>query len=344
MVDTRPAGKHGPRIRKIFETKGEASRFEAHVKIEYQDKPWQPTKLDTRRLSELCKLWHTLHGHTLKDADRRLKKLLNLCTYLGNPLAIKFTSKQFASYRQERLDSGVSPNTVNHEQAYLRAVFNELKRLGEWNGDNPLANIRRLKHKETELSFLTLEQIATLIKELNRGRNKDACLVAKVCLSTGARWSEAEGLELRHVHAGKVVFENPKDAERRAVPISAELAKEITQGKQPGRLFKSCYSAFRDAMERAGIETPKGQLSHVLRHTFASHFMQGGGNIITLQRVLGHSSLTVTMRYAHLAPDHLEEVLKLNPLHSGLFVDNAPSSMESKKGQAVDFIGGPART
>ena len=42
--------------------------------------------------------------------------------------------------------------------------------------------------------------------------------------------------------------------------------------------------------------------------------MINGGNILTLQRVLGHASLTMTMRYAHLAPDHLQEVLNLNPL------------------------------
>lgn len=42
--------------------------------------------------------------------------------------------------------------------------------------------------------------------------------------------------------------------------------------------------------------------------------MMNGGNILVLQRVLGHASLQMTMRYAHLAPDHLQEVLKLNPL------------------------------
>ena len=51
-----------------------------------------------------------------------------------------------------------------------------------------------------------------------------------------------------------------------------------------------------------------------LRHTFASHFMMNGGNILVLQRSLGHANLTMTMRYAHLAPDHLQEVVKLNPL------------------------------
>ncbi|MFQ1065102.1 tyrosine-type recombinase/integrase [Bordetella trematum] len=55
-------------------------------------------------------------------------------------------------------------------------------------------------------------------------------------------------------------------------------------------------------------------MTHVLRHTFASHFMMNGGNILTLQRILGHSTLTMTMRYAHLAPDHLQEARRLNPL------------------------------
>ncbi|WP_278248833.1 tyrosine-type recombinase/integrase [Phytopseudomonas daroniae] len=58
-------------------------------------------------------------------------------------------------------------------------------------------------------------------------------------------------------------------------------------------------------MARTTIKLPKGQAAHVLRHTFASHFIQNGGNIVTLQRILGHSSLVMTMRYAHLAPDHL---------------------------------------
>ncbi len=59
---------------------------------------------------------------------------------------------------------------------------------------------------------------------------------------------------------------------------------------------------------------PKGQASHALRHTFASHFIQNGGNILTLQKILGHSSLAMTMRYAHLAPEHLAEAVKLNPI------------------------------
>lgn len=56
------------------------------------------------------------------------------------------------------------------------------------------------------------------------------------------------------------------------------------------------------------------QAAHVLRHTFASHFVMNGGNILTLQKILGHSSLVMTMRYAHLSPDHLSDAVRFNPL------------------------------
>lgn len=76
----------------------------------------------------------------------------------------------------------------------------------------------------------------------------------------------------------------------------------------------SCFAAFRTGIDRAKITLPDGQLTHVLRHTFASHFMMNGGNILALQRILGHQSLTMAMGYAHLAPNHLKEAKHLNPL------------------------------
>jgi len=100
--------------------------------------------------------------------------------------------------------------------------------------------------------------------------------------------------------------------------VDTQFEKELHDHhdkKETGqRLFTYAYSAFRDAVDRSGLILQDGQLTHVLRHTFASHFMMNGGNILVLQRALGHASLTMTMRYAHLAPDHLQEVVKLNPL------------------------------
>ncbi|MVY96031.1 tyrosine-type recombinase/integrase, partial [Enterobacteriaceae bacterium 8376wD7] len=62
------------------------------------------------------------------------------------------------------------------------------------------------------------------------------------------------------------------------------------------------------------IVLPRGHLTHALRHTFAAHFMMSGGNILAFQKILGHHDIKMTMRYAHLAPDHLETALRFNPL------------------------------
>lgn len=218
----------------------------------------------------------------------------------------------------------MSPATMNREHAYLRAVFNELRRLGQWAGENPLASVRQFKEPERELSFMTLEQISALLKALER--SGDAYLVAKVCLATGTRWTEAEALRPSRVRGGMVhlVGTETKSKKNRSVPISEALEAELRAhlvgrygedgAAVASRFFVACMERFRSAVSRAGLTLPKGQLTHVLRHTFASHFMMNGGNILVLQKILGHSSLAMTMRYAHLAPDHLQEARKLNPL------------------------------
>ena len=143
-------------------------------------------------------------------------------------------------------------------------------------------------------------------------------MISKVCLATGSRWSEAENLEDRHVRNGQIQFADTKSGRVRTIPIEpgleASLRAHHHRAETGSRLFVYAYSAFREGVERAGLTLREGQLTHVLRHTFASHFMMNGGNILVLQRALGHANLTMTMRYAHLAPDHLQEVSQLNPL------------------------------
>lgn len=144
-------------------------------------------------------------------------------------------------------------------------------------------------------------------------------LIAKICLATGARWSEGENLRISQIQNNRIQFAKTKSGKVRAVPIDAELASEIGEHNAKygigDRVFESAYSAFREGVERAKVTLPKGRLSHVLRHTFASHFMMKNGNILNLQRILGHSDLRMTMTYAHMAPEHLEEVVRLNPLN-----------------------------
>jgi integrase len=195
-------------------------------------------------------------------------------------------------------------------------VFSELIRLGAWNGVNPLAKIRQIKTDQTELSFLTLEQINQLLEECRKSSNNHTYPVALICLATGARWDEAESLGRAAIFGGKAHFHRTKNRQSRSVPIPKEVEEVALKVAMPGtgRLFMSCRAAFRGAYERCGFDTP-GQLTHILRHTFASHYMMAGGDILSLQRILGHSSITMTMRYAHLSPDHLESALRLSPLH-----------------------------
>lgn len=315
LVDIQPGGRGARRFRKTLKTKADALRWEAHVRANVTQAPeWAPKRRDTRRLTELVDTWHELHGqHLRSDAYAMLKRLAKA---LGNPVADRITTQLFANYRTARLNDGVTANTVNREHAYLRAMFNELARLGHWKEKNPLQALRQLSVSETELTYLTVEQIKALLVALKESRNPDAYLVTRLCLATGARWGEAQNLRAEHVRLDPpaVQYVGTKTDRNRVLPITRELAEEITQGRMRGRLFGPCRDAFKKAVERAGIELPDGQLTHVLRHTFASHFMQGGGNILALQRALGHQDLKMTMRYSHLSPDHLQDVVRLNPL------------------------------
>ena len=318
LADLQPGGRGAKRFRKTFVTKAEALAYEAWLKTKITETPdWQPAKRDLRKLSDLVDTWYEHHGTGLRAGANTYSRLKHLCAALGDPLADKFTPDMFASYRRKRMDEGISQNNLNREHSYLRSVFNEMTRLGYWKGDNPLAKIRQFKIQEKELTYLTTEQIKKLLAEMETGRNTDAIVITKICLSTGARWSEAEEIRVTQIQKGILQFSLTKSGKNRAVPIDEDLHRELTRianNSETGRLFQYSTSAFRHAIERTGIKLPEGQLTHVLRHTFASHFMMNGGNILTLQRILGHSSLAMTMKYAHLAPDHLQEAVKLNPL------------------------------
>lgn len=332
-VDAQPGGRGGKRFRKTFKTQAEAKAYEAWLTTQVtQNSKWQPAKRDTRKLSELVDIWYDHHGSGLRAGVNTYSRLKLACNAMGDPPADRFSVNTFASYRAERLAAGIQPNSINREHAYLRSMFNELRRLGQWKGDNPLANLRQFKVQERELSYLTIDQVNHLMSVLTAGRNRHAAMVARVCLATGARWSEAEGLEDRHVRNGQIQFVETKSGRVRAIPIDSALGASLRahhdHGETGTRLFAPAYSAFREGVERAGLTLREGQLTHVLRHTFASHFMMNGGNILVLQRALGHANLTMTMRYAHLAPDHLSEVVKLNPLAPPLLSEKRSHDFE----------------
>lgn len=319
LVDIQPGGRGAKRLRKTFRTQAEAKNWEVWVKSNANSQAdWMPEKKDLRRLNELAVIWFDHHGKELRAAEDTYKRIKAAIAALRNPIASEFNTQVFAAYRSQRLDAGISLNTMNREHAYMRAMFNELIRLGVWKRDNPLKDLRQFKIQENELSYLTKDQIAALLVELKRSTNPHVDLVSRICLATGARWSEAEQLQPQQVRQRLIQFARTKTGKARAVPINQDMQDEIfthhTEHRNMGAMFTGCTGAFKEAIERAGIQLPMGQLTHVLRHTFASHFMINGGNILSLQRILGHQDLKTTMRYAHLAPDHLDAARQLNPL------------------------------
>ncbi|MCX2834487.1 phage integrase [Microbulbifer thermotolerans] len=325
QADCQPQGRGGKRVRRTFDTKAEAIRWERAQQAAADKGEWEPPQKDKRRLSELVEQWFQLHGHTLKRGEERHDYLRSLCHLMGDPLARDFTAAFYSEFRQKRLAGSlkgnsrhrgpITANTCNHDLTYLRAVFNELIRLGKWRGANPLATIRPLKFDQVELSFLDKDQINRLLLTLKESNSEHALMVSKICLATGARWGEAQGLRGEQIRNQRITFSRTKSHKSRTVPIAKELEEEIFTGRsRSGPLFCYCYKAFVRALEKAGIDLPKGQKSHVLRHTFASHFVMNGGNLLTLKEILGHSDIKMTMRYAHLAPEHLEDAVTKNPL------------------------------
>lgn len=312
LVDIQPGGRGNKRYRKTFPTKAEALRYERTLQAKVvQDSRYVVPKKETRRLNDAIELWWYAAGKLLSSGPDTYQRLKSASNAMGNPLLTQFTVSTFADYRAARIDAGLSPATLNRELQTFKSMFAELARLGHWQGSNPLQLLRPVRYHQSKMSFLTVEQINLLMSAL-RENGCDAYLVALVCLSTGARWGEAQNLTASDFSPGLVHYHETKSKKSRSVPISADLYQKL-KAVLDNRQFNDSYSTFSRRLSELGFNLPKGQRSHVLRHTFASHFMMNGGNILTLQKVLGHSSLDMTMKYAHLAPEYLAEVLEKNP-------------------------------
>jgi site-specific recombinase XerD len=341
LVDCRPDGRAGARVRKKFRTKNEAMVYERRLmgdgdKGEFEKKPTQ----EVRRLFDLVSLWFRLHGCHLKRGEKCLAFLERMVKNLGDPRATDFTASSFTQYRSDRLagkwgrakvdETGkrngattpITANTANHELSYLRAAFNELDRLGEWSGENPLSKVRALKFDQSEMAYLSSNQISLLLRRPDK-EESDVSAITRVCLSTGARWAEAANLEPGQVRDGRIPFTRTNSAKNRTVPISPRLEKSLTESMPFKSSYRETWYTVADAVNELDLGLPKGQVTHVLRHTFASHYMMNGGDILTLQRVLRHSALEMTIHYAHFSPGHLAEVVNLNPFSDGRghFVD-----------------------
>ncbi len=310
LLSIRPWGAKGKQVRKQFTTKQKAINYQKKLLAQEQNE----IKTDTRTLIELIDLWFFAHGQTLKSSIDTKNRLLAVANCLDNQVAMHLKPEDYINYRTARLDQGIKSSTLNRELTTFCSMFNELERMGIIHYKTKLLTVRKLKEVKTELSYLTYAQIEILLEQTKQSKNQSLYYVVMLCLSTGARWSEANGITQSNLKSTGVEFLDTKNGQNRFVPITSDLMQLLKGYLQINKNFNSCYSAFRSALERSEIKTPVGQSAHILRHTFASHFIMNGGNILTLQKILGHSSLLVTTRYSHLAPNYLNEATIYNPI------------------------------
>lgn len=316
-VDVRPQGADGKRIRRKFNTKGEAQSFERHILVNYHNKEWLEKPADRRTLKELLDRWWIYHGRTHERGEierGRLTTIVAKFAEMGVSRADQLTRKTITDYRVVMMNEGLKPASVNRHLAIMSGVFTKLIDAGEYHSNNPFREVKPLREAITEMAFLSQDEIPLLLSRLD-GDELNATLV---CLSTGGRWGEVSGLKAEHIINQMVTFMKTKNGKRRTIPVSHELIKRI-KTKSSGKLFNASYYKVRNALKEVKPDLPDGQAVHVLRHTFATHFIMNGGNIITLQRILGHSNIQQTMTYAHFAPDFLQDAVTLNPV-SGMSI------------------------
>ncbi len=332
LCECYPQGRAGKRVRKRFATKGEAVAFEQFTMREVNDKPWLGEKPDHRRLSELLEVWWQVHGHTIKSGKTIHRKTALTIKELGDPIASTFTARQYLDFRASRISYAtksksrtLSPVTQNNQLALLRGMFNRLKKYKQWNYPNPLDEIEIIKTNQRSLAYLNKQDIPVFLKTLEQfdgGKVSisipQLILIAKICLATGARISESLSLKCSQVSEYKLTFIETKGKRIRSVPISENLYREImSMAVSKHEVFNITYASAHHYIKKALPDyVPSGQATHVLRHTFATHFMMNRGDILILQRILGHQKIEQTMAYAHFSPDHLIQAVHLNPLEN----------------------------
>jgi len=331
LVDFRPV-KSKQRFRKIRKTKAEAREYKQWVIANYANDPeWRANKKearDTRKLSELVDLWFNGHGKALENGDHRKNKLIATCQFMGDPAVADFCRKMFVDYRSDRAEE-VKLKTVNNEHGYLCSMINTLIEMEEWKGENPIQGVTKFKMKDSGLVYLDDDQMRALLKALDDCSNTDLPIIVELCLSTGARWSEAAKLHSRNLKSGAAQYVKTKTGQSRWVGLTPKMEKKLRAIKRKdGFIFeqKRTEHQFEDALKRAGITLPEGQCTHVLRHTFATHYLANGGDVRALQDILGHTNLKTTMRYVKVVNAMRDKVIHINPL----------AMLESKAGEVAN--------
>lgn len=200
------------------------------------------------------------------------------------------------------------PATVNLMLGRLRHMFN---RALDWEvlSDSPMKRIKFLRENNARLRYLSIEECGRLLAGCGVDHMRGIITVA---LHTGMRLGEILSLKRADIDfvTGVLTVRNSKNGESRHIPMDSTvtaLFKQTPKQSNSDYVFPSpsgerwsCnQKAFRHARARAGLVDLH---FHDLRHTFASQWVMNNGDLYALRGILGHKSIAMTQRYAHLSP------------------------------------------
>ncbi len=222
------------------------------------------------------------------------------------------------------LSSRYAPGTVKNTLATIKAAW-------QWAASEGIVEANpwtvRMPTVQQRVEYLSRSEVAALIAAADAHRDVVAVAV-RLAIYAGLRVSEVYGLRWRAVDLdrGVMTIRNgfrdapTKSRRERVIPIADQLRDALAEWQKrcPSREMV-CPSAadgakirrpdIRYLYRKAGLHVPSAPW-HGLRHTFASHFLMSGGSLLTLQRLLGHSSVAVTQIYSHLSDEHVAGEIK----------------------------------
>jgi site-specific recombinase XerD len=304
----------------------EAKRIAAEVERDLLVKGWGKGKGESVRLDDLMRTYLE-HSHATKAAKTAATDRDSFTSFIkvvGNIKVGELAPKHFESYRLERLHE-VKASSVNVALRHLKAAFNWAVERGIIN-ESPAAKVHLNRvPRNLHPRFLREEEVERLRAALVD--DDDLLRVMNFALWTGARrneivhllWSDID-LDRRTITVQNRIGFQTKSGCSRSIPINPALHEMLMSIKSVGkastdRVFSIGYWSFGKrflrAVRRAKIE---GKVTlHTLPHTFASHLVMQGVDLASIQEILGHHDVSVTMIYSHLSPEHLARTVEKLP-------------------------------
>lgn len=246
--------------------------------------------------------------------------LNNLLDYAGNVYLDDVNRATVDKYKSHRIQV-VEPGTVNIELRTLRCAFNYARQL-DYVKDNPFSRQKYLSAGEDDLpQFLEVDEIESMRKTIDESKNINFKRCFEFYINTGARRSEGLSIDWKDINFERrfIFLRHTKSGKARMVPMNDtlyETLKGMYDENHEGKPFSYTEDAvtrqFKRYIIRSGLN--KNLHLHNLRHTFASHLIMSGVDMLTVSRYLGHSDIKITEKYySHLSPGHYQHSIEKLP-------------------------------